>query len=87
MSPNPELDPYTTMAENTDITPQQKIDGSCLPSSAFPLRHGLRCVLDLKKVIKNAQTSMLTTRSRDGDLHSRAMAPTSASASFCQLVI
>jgi hypothetical protein len=30
----------------------------------------------LKDIIKNVQTSMLTTRSREGHLHSRAMTPT-----------
>jgi len=50
------LDPYTANAENTDITPQHKIDG-------------------LKEVIKNAPTGMLTTRSQEGHLHSRAMTP------------
>ncbi|KAF8585933.1 hypothetical protein K439DRAFT_1646413 [Ramaria rubella] len=57
MTPNPTLDPYTSKAENKDITPQHKIDG-------------------LKEVIKNAQTGMLTTRSSEGYLHSRAMTPT-----------
>lgn len=30
---------------------------------------------DLHKVIKNAQTGMLTTRAADGHLHARAMTP------------
>ena len=28
MASNPDLDPYTSKAESTDITPQHKIDGS-----------------------------------------------------------
>ncbi|KAF8514146.1 hypothetical protein JB92DRAFT_2789643 [Gautieria morchelliformis] len=30
MTPNPELDPYTSQAENTDVTLQEKINGSRL---------------------------------------------------------
>ncbi|KII92798.1 hypothetical protein PLICRDRAFT_103854 [Plicaturopsis crispa FD-325 SS-3] len=53
---NPALDPYTAKAENTDVSPQDKIN-------------------DLHKIVKEAKVGMLTTRSSDGSLHSRAMAP------------
>lgn len=56
MSTPRELDPYTAKALNTDLTPQQKIEGL----------HG---------IIKKVKTGMLTTRTSDGRLHSRAMAP------------
>ncbi|KAF9010667.1 hypothetical protein BDQ17DRAFT_1397328 [Cyathus striatus] len=52
------LDPYTAKAENTNLTPQEKING-------------------LKEIIKETHTAMLTTRSADGEMHSRAMTPAS----------
>ena len=53
---NPALDPYTTNAQNNDVTPQKKIE-------------------DLKSILKIVKTGMLTTRDKDGNLHSRAMTP------------
>ncbi|KAL5524072.1 hypothetical protein ACEPAG_8245 [Sanghuangporus baumii] len=53
---NPSLDPYVANAENTDITPQKKME-------------------DLKVIMKTVQTGMLTSRDKDGALHSRAMTP------------
>ncbi|KAK0195343.1 hypothetical protein F5146DRAFT_281811 [Armillaria mellea] len=61
------LDPYTTKAENNDLTPQQKIEG-------------------LHEIVQSVKTGMLTTRSADGHLHSRAMMP-SAPFSGVQLVL
>ncbi|KAF9527304.1 hypothetical protein CPB83DRAFT_856324 [Crepidotus variabilis] len=50
------LDPYAAQAQDTSVSPQEKIDA-------------------LKEIIKSIQTAMLTTRSADGELHSRAMVP------------
>ncbi|KAJ7132796.1 hypothetical protein C8R43DRAFT_1023397 [Mycena crocata] len=55
---NVNLDPYTANAENTAITPQEKIAG-------------------LHQVLKSAKVGMLTTHGADGQLHSRAMIPSS----------
>lgn len=53
---NPELDPVTSNATNTEITPLEKIEG-------------------FHKLIDDASTAMLVTRSENGTLHSRAMTP------------
>ncbi|KAI0930165.1 hypothetical protein AcV5_006949 [Taiwanofungus camphoratus] len=53
---NKELDPYTAKAENSNLTPQEKIAG-------------------LHAIVSRVKTGMLTTRTSDGFLHSRAMAP------------
>ena len=55
---NPELDTFTTLAQNKDLTPQKKIE-------------------DLKAIMKVVQTGMLTTRDKNGNMHSRAMTPAS----------
>ena len=55
---NPELDTFTTLAQNKELTPQKKIE-------------------DLKSIMKVVQTGMLTTRDKQGRMHSRAMTPAS----------
>jgi len=55
-----QLDPYTVIAQNDDVTLQEKLTG-------------------LASITKSIQTAMFTSRSADGQLHSRAMTPASPS--------
>ncbi|KAG6885924.1 hypothetical protein C0993_007942 [Termitomyces sp. T159_Od127] len=74
MSPS-ELDPYTANAEKNVHTPQEKIQGR-----TYYLRSFYRVLtpsIGLHEIIKGAKVGMLTTRSTDGSLHSRAMTPAS----------
>ena len=73
MSSQVELDPYLAQAQNDDVTPAQKIEGMCNPPRK--VHASSHFLADLHKVIKNAQTGMLTTRAADGHLHARAMTP------------
>lgn len=70
------LDPYTTKAENNDLTPQEKIDGEqyCEKYIWNEVFTDPNCA-GLQPIIKASRTGMLTSRSRDGFLHSRAMTP------------
>jgi hypothetical protein len=72
MSHNVQLDPYTAKAENTNVSPSQKIKGM-YPFSRRLLR--VHILVDLHEVIQGAQTGMLTTRASNGCLHTRAMTP------------
>jgi general stress protein 26 len=72
MSSKVQLDPFVAQAQNDNVTPAQKIEGMCLLSGNYTRSH-FRA--DLHKVIKGAQTGMLTTRASDGHLHARAMTP------------
>jgi hypothetical protein len=75
MSSNPPLDPYTANAQNDDVTLAQKIKGRCgLLGCVYTKTH---YPADLHKIIRDAQTGMLTTRASNGYLHSRAMTPIS----------
>jgi len=74
------LDPYTAQAPNDTMTPQEKVAGlarmltilSCLLSNL-----GGCFFSGLREIIHATQTAMLTTRSADGQIHSRAMNPVS----------
>ena len=69
------LDPYTSQAQKNDITLQEKINGMFF---GLLLRHRLTVnMIGLKEIIKSTKTAMLTTRSEDGQFHSRAMNPVS----------
>lgn len=69
------LDPYTSHAQNNNITLQEKINGIFF---GLLLRHCLTVnIIGLKDIIKSTGTAMLTTRSADGQFHSRAMNPVS----------
>ncbi|KAG0704502.1 hypothetical protein DFH29DRAFT_1068020 [Suillus ampliporus] len=54
------LDPYTSAAENTDLTLQEKITGTAFHTNNW---------------FMNAKIGMLVTRDENGNLHSRAMTP------------
>jgi len=58
MATTMDLDPFSSKAENTQISIHDKISG-------------------FHKIITDTKTGMLTTRSADGHLHSRAMHPSS----------
>ena len=67
------LDPYTSQAQNNEHTLQEKIDGNIV---SLLSRHCLTVyIIGLKEIIKSTKTAMLTTRSADGQFHSRAMNP------------
>ena len=69
------LDPYTSQAQNNDITLQERINGIFF---GLLLRHCLTVnIIGLKEIIESTKTAMLTTRSADGQFHSRAMNPVS----------
>ena len=77
-SSNPALDPFTAKAENTDLSPQEKINGTI---ELFEVLEGPyptgRCRTGLHEILKSTRTAMLTTRAPTGHLHSRAMVPCS----------
>ncbi|EJU04364.1 hypothetical protein DACRYDRAFT_14463 [Dacryopinax primogenitus] len=71
-------DPYTKKAEQAaeGLTPQQKIDGTLsLKHTSVPVLMSLRT--GLKQVLKSTKYCMFTTRSPEGELHARCMAPAS----------
>jgi hypothetical protein len=68
------LDPYTANAENTTLTPQEKIAGSYLPLVCISFFNS--AYKGLHAILKSAKIGMLTTHGVDG-LHSRAMIPSS----------
>lgn len=73
MSSNVQLDPYVAEAQNNDVSPLQKIEGTVYTSWKSLRESHLQ--VDLNKIIQEAQTGMLTTRAPDGHLHTRAMTP------------
>jgi len=76
MSSNVQLDPFVAQAQNDDVAPLQKIEGTYYHHSGKRTMRTLAYILvDLNKIIQGAQTGMLTTRASDGHLHSRAMTP------------
>jgi hypothetical protein len=82
MSSNIQLDPFVAQAQNDDVAPLQKIEGTYYYhwGSVLCESHPL---VDLNKIIQGAQTGMLTTRASDGHLHSRAMTPACREAYQC----
>ena len=68
------LDPYSAKAESHSYSPQEKITGKCTVWRSF-LR--LTSALELHGIVKSCHAGMLTTRSKDAELHSRAMVPVS----------
>lgn len=74
MSTHTELDPYTAKAENHDVTTQVKIRGKNLCAAEEIQRILITPLIDLRELVDSVRTAMLTTRSPEGQLHSRAMA-------------
>jgi len=74
------LDPFVAQSSVSSASAQEKVDGgssySVMPCSSMYL-----LVTGLREIISSTQTAMLTTRSPDGHLHSRAMAPASCTLS------
>ncbi|KAF5380419.1 hypothetical protein D9615_004648 [Tricholomella constricta] len=68
----PALDPYTANAENSQLTPLEKISGAVYLSSPSSINSPLP---GLHQVVNAAKVGMLTTRSAQGSLHARAMTP------------
>lgn len=73
MSSKVQLDPYVAEAQNDDVSPLQKVEGTLYIFWGSLRECHLR--VDLNKIIQGAQTGMLTTRAPDGHLHTRAMTP------------
>lgn len=80
------LDPYTSQAQNNDITLQEKINGIFF---GLLLRHCLTSIniTGLKEIMVSTKTAMLTTRSADGQFHSRAMNPVSRRSSASRIYL
>ena len=73
MSSKVQLDPYVVEAQNDEVSPLQKIEGTVSHFTGIYAKSHVR--VDLNKIIQEAQTGMLTTRASDGHLHTRAMTP------------
>jgi hypothetical protein len=77
MSSNVQLDPFVAQAQNDNVSPLQKIKGAYhyqFGEAYYANLIAAHCV-DLNKIIQMTETGMLTTRTSDGHLHSRAMTP------------
>jgi len=75
------LDPFVAQSSMSSASTQEKVDGGSSYSIILCFSMYLH-VSGLREIISSTQTAMLTTRSPDGHLHSRAMAPAS-----CTLLI
>lgn len=80
------LDPYTAQAA-TNTSLKDKVESQshyyALFSRLLNVKIHLRYITALKNIIKSAQTAMLTTRTADGQLHSRAMNPVTSTITPC----
>ena len=85
MSSNVQLDPFVAQAQNDNVAPLKKVEGTDYagPGSVLCQSHPS---VDLNGIILGAQTGMLTTRASDGHLHSRAMTPACRKAQLLYMI-
>lgn len=80
------LDPFVAQSSMSSASAQEKVVGrssySIILCSSMYLP-----VTGLREIISSTQTAMLTTRSPDGHLHSRAMAPASCTLSLALFIL
>lgn len=71
------LDSMTSKLHNDNLTPQEKITSTSNFTTKSKTKLDILSSKALHEIVKAANTAMLTTRSSEGHLHSRAMTPAS----------